>query len=55
MKQKLIKKYGREASPTIEKCVSKIMDKNMVKPQDFSLMEDEISIVIQPKYSPRLE
>lgn len=55
LKTKLVNKYGREASPTIEKCVSQMLEKQMVKPQDFLDLENEINIMVPPKQSKRLD
>lgn len=49
LKTKLVKKYGRDASPTIEKCVSKIVGKETVKPRDLLDLEVEISNCVPPK------
>ena len=55
LKTKLVNKYGREASPTIEKCVSQMLEKQMVKPQDFLDLETEINIKVPQKQSKRLD
>ena len=55
LKTKLVKKYGRDASPTIEKCVSKMIVKETVKPKDLLDLEVEISNIVPAKQSKRME